>query len=224
MVLVQGGGTLLAECKNTLWMIVEAEENASKSPSPLPTPDKEFETGGFSDSQGSGNVSPTIADMDLISKKCGDNREADRGYPGYESMESELCSACLPTADAVRCFRPLTITEGDQDMTESDENIVDSSEGLDEGAAGYSSQKGPLEDVDLLQGAEVFPPPMAPLDRCLSKGASESRDCKCKIVFKKCKGKFLFPYHTSFYEMLLVLDCMKTQAYLITFLLKMKCS
>lgn len=32
--LMQGGGTLLAQCKNTLWKILEAEENATKSSSP----------------------------------------------------------------------------------------------------------------------------------------------------------------------------------------------
>lgn len=36
MVLIQGGNALLTQCKNTLWMILEAEENASKSSSPGP--------------------------------------------------------------------------------------------------------------------------------------------------------------------------------------------
>ena len=36
MVLMQGGGNLLAQCKNTLWMILEAEENSSKPATPPP--------------------------------------------------------------------------------------------------------------------------------------------------------------------------------------------
>lgn len=204
MVLVQGGGTLLAECKNTLWMILEAEENASKSPSPLPTPDKEFEAGGFSDSQGSGNVSPTIADMELISKKHGDSGKEDKCYDRLDShMESELCSACLPTAESLRGFRPLTkldFTEAgdsaDSDIINMDNQTECDSENKPcdtgdfvEGATGPCSGKGLLEDVDLLQGAEVFPPPMAPIKRCVIKSPTDPRDCKCKIIFKKCKGK-----------------------------------
>jgi len=189
MVLVQGGGTLLAECKNTLWMILEAEEGASKSPSPLPTPDKEYEAGGFSDSQGSGNVSPTIADMDLIRtkrdyiKSASVNQVKSAGHQGIDAMEGELCSACLPTADAVR-FKPLSQLEA-----EENEKLGDS----DDEDEARDCRKGLLDDVDLLQGAEVFPPPMAPLSRCV-KGTNESRDCKCKIVFKKCKGKLAFKF------------------------------
>lgn len=211
MVLVQGGGTLLAECKNTLWMIIEAEENASKSPSPLQTPDTEIETGGFSDSQGSGNVSPTVADMELMSKHRIDGGKANTNYQEKDHVESELCSACFPTADGVKGFQPVQVvgkceassTEEDLEMAQysdcvkfvetyssAESESVNSGMEVVEGAVG-DRRKGLLEDVDLLQGAEVFPPPMAPLNRCFSKGKgkTDTRDCKCKIVFKKCKGK-----------------------------------
>lgn len=204
MVLIQGGGTLLAQCKNTLWMIVEAEENASKSPSPSQTPDRESDSGGFSDSQGSGNVSPTITDMDRRDKMAAFAHSSQS-----EEYESELCSACMPT-NAVRrgAFTPLpsssnSVTDYDQwcddknNTSDAKKFVLDSmgqkikcgdNSDLNESEA---DTKGPLDDLDLLQGAGVIPPPMpplTPLNGCKSKVA-DLRDCKCKIVFKKCEGK-----------------------------------
>jgi len=207
MVLIQGGGTLLAQCKNTLWMILETEESSSQSPSPSQTPEGETETGGFSDSQGSGNVSPTLADM----QRAKAHMNAVSNIEEY-NYESEVCLACLPQGNgsseghtSISIAKPLPPPKrsGSEDYiydvcgSECDRFRGDGMDHISEiedmDDDGSIEGKGPLDDVDLLQGAGIIPPPMEPLSpRNTCKVKTGEAGCKCKIVFKKDKGKQIF--------------------------------
>lgn len=144
MVLIQEGNALLTQCKNTLWMILEAEENASKASSPGPE-------------QGS---------------------SGDRGSSQDRSLSPESLDSSI--LEGITDLGLVKFDDGDDDCDKT---------GLIQRVKDLGAVRTRFDNVDLLQGAAGSPPELTIIG-CTAKGI-DCDDCKCKVVFKKCKGEYM---------------------------------